>query len=129
MSDTSKNPPMPTPEMLTQSILDMSVESWRFCKLFNRLLMKLDAGEQARYQGQFRWFRKKIDESLNVVQFRVVDVEGHSFDAGMAATPINIDEFDSKDKLVVDQMLEPIVVGSDGNIIKAGTVVLRKVQP
>ena len=53
-----------TPESLTQSVINMAVESWRFGRVFDRMLMKLDAGEQSRYKSQFRWFIKKIEESL-----------------------------------------------------------------
>ena len=38
----------------------------------------------------------------------------------------NIDEFDVKDALMVDQMLEPIIMGKEG-LVKSGTVTLRKV--
>jgi hypothetical protein len=117
----------PTTEALTQSLLDISIESWRFGKLFDRLLTKLDAGEQGRYRNQFRWFQKKIDESLGAAQLRVVNVEGHPYDPGMAATPLNMDEFEPQDVLVVDQMLEPILMGPSG-VVKTGTVTLRKVQ-
>ena len=117
----------PTPEALTQSLLDISIESWRFGKLFDRLLAKLDAGEQDRYRNQFRWFQKKLDESLEVAQLRVVNVEGHPYDPGMAATPLNIDEFEPNDVLVVDQMLEPILMSPEG-IVKTGTVTLRKMH-
>lgn len=119
--------PKPSSEALTQSILDISLESWRFGKLFDRLLTKLDAGEQSRYRGQFRWFQKKLEVSLSIAQLQIINVEGHPYDTGMAATPLNIDEFDPKDTLVVDQMLEPIIMGPDG-IVKTGTVTLRKVQ-
>ena len=124
---TEENTQEITNEALTQSLLDISIESWRFGKLFDRLLSKLDAGEQGRYRNQFRWFQKKIDESLGAAQIRVVNVEGHPFDPGMAATPLNIDEFEPQDVLVVDQMLEPILMGPDG-VVKTGTVTLRKVQ-
>ena len=116
-----------SPEALTQSLLEISVESWRLGKLFDRLLTKLDAGEQGRYRGQFRWFQKKLEESLDVAQLRVVNVEGHRYDPGMAATPLNIDEFEPQDVLIVDQMLEPVIMGPEG-IVKTGTVTLRKVQ-
>ena len=109
------------------SILSIAVESWRFAKLFNRLLSKLDAGEQNRYTNQFRWFLKKVEESLEQVNLRMVNIEGQKFDPGMAATPLNIDEFEPNDNLIVDQMLEPIIMGKDG-IIKSGTVLLRKVE-
>lgn len=43
----------------------------------------------------------------------------------MAATPVNIEEFEANDTLVVDQMLEPILMGADG-LVRSGTVTLRK---
>lgn len=115
------------PETLTKSLLDVAVESWRFGKLFDRLLLKLDAGEQDRYRGQFRWFQKRLEGSLTDAGMWIVNVEGSSFDPGMAATPLNIEEFGSEDALVVDQMLEPIIMGSDG-VVRTGTVTLRKME-
>ncbi len=113
-------------EMLTQVVIGMAVESWRFGKTYDRLLTKLDAGEQNRYKSQFRWFIKKVEEALEQADLRIVNVEGHPFDPGMAATPLNIEEFDANDALMVDQMIEPIIMGKEG-LIKTGTVTLRKV--
>ena len=113
-------------EMLTQVVIGMAVESWRFGKTYDRLLTKLDAGEQNRYKSQFRWFIKKVEEALEQADLRIVNVEGHPFDPGMAATPLNIEEFDANDALIVDQMIEPIIMGKEG-LIKTGTVTLRKV--
>ena len=114
-------------EALRQAVIDMAVESWRFCRLFDRLLMKLDAGEQNRYRSQHRWFIKKVDEALENAGLRIVNIEGHSFDPGMAATPLNIEEFDANDVLMVDQMIEPVIMGKEG-LIKTGTVTLRKAE-
>lgn len=115
-----------TPDILTQIVISMAVESWRFGRVFGRLLTKLDAGEQNRYKSQFQWFIKKVEEALEHAELRIVNVEGHPFDPGMAATPLNIEEFDAKDALMVDQMLEPIIMGKEG-LVKTGTVTLRKV--
>jgi hypothetical protein len=115
-----------TPEAMRQAVISMGIESWRFGRVFDRLLTKLDAGEQNRYKSQFRWFIKKVEEALEQADLRIVNVEGHPFDPGMAATPLNIDEFDSKDNLMVDQMLEPIIMGKEG-LVKTGTVILTKV--
>ena len=114
-------------DVLTQTIVSMAVESWRFGRVFDRLLTKLDAGEQNRYKSQFRWFIKKVEEALEQAELRIVNVEGQPFDPGMAAPPLNIEEFDTKDALMVDQMLEPIIMGKEG-LVKTGTVTLRKVE-
>jgi len=115
-----------TPEAMRDALISMAVESWRFGRVFERLLMKLDAEEQNRYKSQFRWFTKKVEEALEQADLRIVNVEGYPFDPGMAATPLNIEDFDATDALMVDQMIEPIIMGKEG-LIKTGTVTLRKV--
>ena len=116
-----------TREAMRDAVISMAVESWRFGRVFDRLLTKLDAGDQSRYKSQFRWFIKKVEEALEKADLRIVNVEGHPFDPGMAATPLNIEEFDAKDIVIVDQMLEPIIMGKEG-LVKTGTVTLRKVE-
>jgi hypothetical protein len=117
----------PSPETMRDAVISMAVESWRFGRVFDRLLLKLDAGEQKRYANQFRWFIKKVEDALEQADMRIVNVEGHPFDPGMAATPLNIAEFDAKDVLMVDLMLEPIIMGKAG-LVKTGTVTLKKVE-
>lgn len=116
-----------TREAMRDAVISMAVESWRFGRVFDRLLTKLDAGEQNRYKSQFRWFIKKVEEALEIAELRIVNVEGHTFDPGMAATPLNIEEFEAEDTLMVDQMLEPIIMGKEG-LVKTGTVTLKKVE-
>lgn len=112
-------------EDVTQSLIDMAVDSWRFSKVFERVLSKLDAGEQGRFRGQHRWFSKRVEESLTSIGLRVVNVEGQYFDPGIAATPLNIGDFSNDDQLMIDQMIEPIIMGRDG-LVKSGTVTLRR---
>ena len=124
---TESEHPKITPDTMRDAVISMAVESWRFGRVFDRLLTKLDAGEQNRYKSQFRWFLKKVEAALEQANLRIVNVEGHPFDPGMAATPLNIEEFGTDDALMVDQMLEPIIMGEEG-LIRTGTVTLRKVD-
>ena len=114
-------------EAMRDAVISMAIESWRFARVFDRLLLKLDAGEQNRYKSQFRWFIKKVEEALEQADLKLVNVEGHPFDPGMAATPLNIEEFDANDALIVDQMIEPIIMGKEG-LVKTGTVTLVKAE-
>lgn len=109
------------------AVISMAIESWRFGRVFERLLKELDPSNKKRYDGHLRWLRKKVEDSLEQVGLRIVDVEGHTFDPGMAATPLNIEEFNPEDSLVVDRMLEPIIMGKEG-LVKTGTVILRKAE-
>jgi hypothetical protein len=115
------------PYQLQQSLIDIAVESWRFSRLFARLVNKLDAGEAGRYVNQVRYFQKKVEDSLSAADLKLVNVEGQPFDVGMAASALNIGDFAPEDSLLVDQMVEPIIMGPDG-LKRQGTVMLRKVQ-
>ena len=46
---------------------------------------------------------------------------------GMAATPLNIEDFGPEDQLVVDKMLEPIIMEGT-TLAKTGTVTLRRIE-
>jgi hypothetical protein len=111
-----------------ESLIDIAVESWRFARLFARVISKLDAGDQGRYESQLRWYLKRLEENLQVSGLSVVNIEGQPFDPGIAATAINAADFGPEDTLYVDQMLEPIIM-SPGGLLRSGTVLLRKVQP
>jgi hypothetical protein len=112
---------------LEKSLIDIAVESWRFAKLFCRLLGKMDAGEGARFINQYRYYLKRLEENLEQAGLRLVNVEGHPYDPGIAATPLNIGDFGPDDHLLVDQMIEPILMGRDG-LVRTGTVMLRKAE-
>jgi len=114
-------------EQLERSMIDIAVESWRFSRLFARVVNKLDAGEASRYVNQLRYFQKKLEESLDATGLKLVNVEGQPFDPGMAASALNVGDFEPDDTLLVDQMVEPIIMGPSG-LKKQGTVMLRKVQ-
>lgn len=114
-----------TTEQFERSLIDIAVESWRFSRLFARVVNKLDAGEAGRYANQLRYFQKKVEENLDAAGLKLVNVEGQPFDPGMAASAVNSGDFGPDDVLLIDQMLEPIIMGPDG-LKKQGTVMLRK---
>ncbi|SKC83390.1 hypothetical protein SAMN05445504_3617 [Burkholderia sp. CF099] len=114
-------------EHMEQSLIDVAVESWRFSRLFARVVNKLDAGEAGKYVNQLRYFQKKVEESLGSSGLKLVNVEGQPYDPGMAAEALNLGDFGPDDELLVDQMLEPIIMGPNG-LRKQGTVMLKKVD-
>jgi hypothetical protein len=116
-----------SPSELEAALIDVAVDSWRMAKLMQRALSRLDAGEGAKFISQLRYFQSRIDERMQAGGLRLVSLEGQPFDAGMAASALNLGDFGPDDQLVVDQMIEPIVMGPDG-LRKEGTVMLRKVD-
>lgn len=120
------NQPAPN-EASQKALINIVVESWRFSRLFSRVLTKLDAGETQRYANQFRFYLKQLEDNLELAGMKLANIEGHPFTPGMAATPLNIEDFAPEDVLVVDQMVEPIIMNTEG-VVRAGTVMLRKAQ-
>lgn len=114
-------------EALEASLIDIVIEGWRFTRAFTRLINKVDAGENARYINQVRYFQKKLAENLEASGLWLVNVEGQIFNPGIAASALNIGDFGPDDILVVEHMVEPIIMGAEG-LRKQGTVMLRKVQ-
>ena len=117
-----------TQEALSKSLIDVVVESWRFARLFSRVLDRLDSDDQSRYRGQYSWFEKKLQESLGEIDLKIVSVEGHPLDSGLPVTALNLEDFKSDERLVVDQMIEPIIQGPTG-IVRTGVVTVRRTQP
>lgn len=113
------------PDSMREAIIVMAVESWRFSRVFERVLTKLESKEQQRYKSQYRWFSKKVDDALELAGLHIVNVEQEQFSPGIAATPLNLDDFNHGEELVIDQMIEPIIMGNQG-LVKTGTVTLRK---
>ena len=112
-------------EVYKGSIINLALESWRFAKNYERLLTRLDTKQTKRYKSQLEQFVKKTEESLDMIGLRLVNVEGYPYDPGMAATPLNIEDFKPDDQLEVDQMLEPIIM--EGTVLaRTGTVILRR---
>jgi hypothetical protein len=112
-------------EQLEGLVIELAVDSWRFSRLFRRVVNKLDAGESARYINQALFFQRKLEESLGALGLRIVNLEGHPYDTGIAATALNVGDFGSEEALLVDQMVEPIIMGPTG-LKKHGTVTLRR---
>ena len=110
---------------LRQPLIEIVIESWRLAKLFQRVLGKLGAAESNRYVNQIRYFQKRVDDTLALTGMRLVSLEGLPYDPGMAVTPLNIADFGPEDTLVVEQMMEPILMGQDG-VVKSGTVLLKQ---
>ena len=91
-------------------------------------MSSLDVKEQQRYQSKIRWFVKKTEESLKTAGLNIVNYEGRQYDPGIPASPINLEDFQQEDQLYITQMLEPVILDSEGNIVKTGTIALGRIE-
>ena len=111
--------------VLRDLLVGIIVDAWKLAQAFSRLVARLSPDDGARYIGQLKYFQKRSTDTLEAAGLTLVNLEGQVFDAGSAATPLNISDFGPDEILVVEQMIEPIVLDSAG-VIKSGTVLLGR---
>ena len=114
-----------TNEKLTNSLISIASELFRFQQVFSKAISKLELDEQSKYSSQFAWFSKKVLKAIDEANLRIVDVNGQLYDPGMAVTPLNIEDFELNDILYVKRMMEPIIMNGD-TVVKTGTVILER---
>lgn len=121
------DPAWAKPEVMTESLTNIAVESWRLKKVFDRMLAQIDAPKRKRFESRWRWYDRQVETELKKAGLQIVNLEGKPYDMGMAVTPLNIEDFDADEPdLVVEQMLQPIIMGPEGDLIKMGTVTLKR---
>ncbi len=106
-------------------LVGIVVDAWKLAQAFGRLIARLSPDDGARYVGQLKYFQKRATDTLSTAGLTLVNLEGQTFDAGAAATPLNISDFGPEDILVVEQMIEPIIMDAAG-IVRTGTVLLAR---
>ena len=113
-------------EKLESDLVSIASELFRVQRVFAKAISKLDVEEQSKYNSQFAWFTKKVTRVLDDSGIRIISVDGHLYDPGMAVTPLNIEEFETDDVLYVAQTMEPVIMQNDA-VVKTGTVLLGRV--
>ena len=113
---------------LIKCLVSIESELFRFEKTYNRLLTKLEPKDINKYLSQFNWFKKSVTKALQQSGLACVDLTNQEYDAGMALTPLNLEDFESDDKLYIQEMIQPIIM-LDENVIQAGTAILGRLNP
>ena len=114
-------------EQLQNSLVSIASELFRFQRVFEKAVSKLEIDERSKYMSQYAWFSKKVYKALDEANLKLLNVEGQLYDPGMAVTPLNIDDFETDDQLYVLQTIEPIIM-QDDRVYKTGTVILGRIE-
>ena len=111
----------------TKQIIDFVVEEYRFLKSYSSLLNKILPEERQKYKSTYDFHVKKIQEIMEECKLKIVELENKDFNDGLSITALNMEDFEKDDKLVIQQVIEPLIISTiDGTIMKSGTVILEK---
>ncbi|MCK0514713.1 hypothetical protein MXE38_07640 [Anaerobiospirillum sp. NML120448] len=111
--------------LVLESLIGMVIESWRFVKSYHSMAIKLPTNDQTKHLNKLRYFQRQLNIQLAKSNISIVSCEGQVYQEGMAVSAINLDEFSHEDTLIVDQVIEPIIMGSNG-LLHTGIVTLKK---
>jgi hypothetical protein len=120
--------PPQNPEALLSTLTRITAESWRLLRTVERFASALDGDQQRRMANRVAFFEKRLRDELDGIGLKLVDFTGQPYGPELAATAVNADEFGAVDPGIVEQTLEPAILGPDG-LLRAGTVVLRRSLP
>jgi hypothetical protein len=106
-------------------VVRLALEAYKLASLTQTVLNQFDPTEARKYGSRLAFVLRNIQEILQESDLRIVSLEGVPFDEGLAISAVNLSEFDSHDDLIIDRVLEPLIMGSQG-IVHSGIVSLRK---
>ena len=114
-------------KIITEDVmLSLIVESWRFSHVMQKAIQELPDDRKRRYNGRLEWYIKKLKDSLESLACHIEDFTDRKYEPGMPLTILNLDEFQEDDEIIIDAMIEPVIIGNDGTIVKTGTAMGRK---
>jgi hypothetical protein len=118
----------PREAALHDALIRLATECWRLLRTVQRTQQTLDADQQRRIGSRVAFVERAMSEELAAFGIKLVEFNGQQYGPELPATAVNADEFAATDTLVVDQTIEPAVLGPDG-LMKSGTVTLRRGVP
>jgi hypothetical protein len=113
--------------LLEESLIATTLEAFRMHRTFKQVLGKLETRDSQRFLGKADYFLARISRNLENAGMSIGSLrEGDQYDPGMPVTVLNLDSFDPDvDRLVIEQVLEPIILNSNG-VRRVGAVLVRE---
>lgn len=105
------------------TIAGLCVEFWKLVRASGRTVALLGEAEARRFEAQVRFSERQLAALIATLGLRIVEFDGELYEAGLAATADNADEFDAGTDLVVSRTLEPAVV-REMRVLRRGRVLV-----
>lgn len=113
------------PDEIAQVVALLTSEWFKTSRRLSRLTKDVAPARMDRERAQLNYSQTRVEAALGELGVRLLTHEGSVFSAEIPAEPVNVEDFDSEDGLVVQETLEPTVV-HDGRIISRGLIVLAR---
>ena len=113
-----------------QGLISMITESYRMREFTGDLVSRIsDPKINRKGINQVSRFDKFFFNGLDKLGMQILNFTGSKYDTGLPITPINLEDFNDGDDLIIEVMLEPTIKFKDtADIIKKGVVVLGRIN-
>lgn len=108
-----------------RAFLDLARDYWRLARAYQRLAEELPPDMGAAHRAQARFATGRLEAALAKAGIEARSFDGRAYEPNLPLSAINADEFDSGERLIVAQMLEPAFV-RDGAILSLGKALLAR---
>ncbi|MBQ7485872.1 MAG: hypothetical protein IJT77_00065 [Clostridia bacterium] len=111
----------------SQAMVDFAAENWKLNQGLERAVLEMEPMAAERFLNQFEWYQRKVQAMLDEAGLSIVDLTGMEYSAGMAVSPLNLEDFPNRPDAVfrIAQMVDPIIM-QNGQVRKTGTVMLSE---
>lgn len=116
---------VPGSQKTTQALVLVTSEWFKAARRLSRLTREATPARAGREHAQLDYARRRIEAALAEIGLLMVTHDGADYSPQIPAEPVNPEDFDSEERLVVQETLEPTVV-LDGRVIARGRVILAR---
>lgn len=103
----------------------LAAEWFKTARRLSRLTQEVAPARLERERAQLAYSHRRVEEALEKCGIRLVTYDGTPFSTQIPAEPVNHEDFDTDENLVVSETIEPTVI-FDGRILARGLVVLAE---
>ena len=107
------------------AVLLLATEWWKSTRRLLRLAAEAAPDRLERERSQAAYAGRRIATALGALGIRIAEHDGQPYSPGLPAEPVNPEDFETEEGLVVAETIEPTIL-HDGRILVRGKVVLRR---
>lgn len=113
-------------EKLERTLANLAVEAWKMGRAVRRAQTALEPKQAKRLGSRLKWFEQKTQQALKSEGIQIVNPVGETYDEGMAVRASNGEDYKGRVDLVIDDTIEPILIGKGGRVLHVGVVLVKE---
>lgn len=106
-----------------EALAIIATEWFKTARRLSRLTQEAAPARLERERAQLSYSERRVQDALGALELRLVTYDGSEFSAQLPAEPVNPEDFDTEEGLLVSETLEPTVL-HQGKVVLRGRVVL-----